>query len=124
MKDNEFKNFLNQIRPCSDQAAVIWLEWAKELECYDSSHGELPEGEFKTTEEFLGIFAEKISDIQEKHGTEIAQKIISLAEISACPFPCEIEFAAEYLAAGGDVSEIARLESEGMLEDEISAMQM
>lgn len=124
MKYDQFKNLLNQIRPNSDQAASIWLQWAEELEGYDSSNGELPEGSYKTAENFLDTFAEQLISIQERYGTEIAQQMISLAEISSCPFPWEMNRAAEHLAAGGELSEIAKMESEGTLEDSSPAMQM
>lgn len=117
MKYDEYNQFLNRIRPNSDHAASIWMEWAKELESYDSSHGELPEGTYMTAEDFLDTFAERIAAIQEKHGTEIAQQIISLADIGACPFPWEMQRAAEYLAEGGNISNIAQMERDGLLED-------
>lgn len=117
MKYDAYKQFLNRIRPNSDLAAEIWMEWAKELEGYDSSHGELPMGKYMTAEDFLDTFAERIAAIQEKHGTEIAQQIISLADIGACPFPWEMNRAAEHLVGGGNLSDIAQMERDGLLED-------
>lgn len=124
MKFEQFKEVLNQIRPSNDDAALIWKEWAEELETYDSSYGELPEGTYKTAEDFLGIIADKFKSIQEKYGTEIIQQIISLAEMSACPFPWEMDWAAEHLAAGGDINEIVDMEKEGTLEGCSPAMEM
>lgn len=124
MKYDQFKNLLNQIRPNSDQAASIWLKWAEELEGYDSGNGELPEGSYKTAEDFLDTFAEQLISIQERHGSEVTQQMISLAEISSCPFPWEMNRAAEHLAAGGEISEIAKMESEGTLEDDDFTLQM
>lgn len=69
MKYDQFKNLLNQIRPNSDQAALIWLQWAEELEGYDSGNGGLPEGSYKTAEDFLNTFAEQLISIQERYGT-------------------------------------------------------
>ena len=87
MKYEDFTAYLNSIRPDSDTAAEIWLEWAKELERLDSSEYELPKGEYKTAEDFLQEFAERFRKVQERHGDDIAGQIISLADIPACPFP-------------------------------------
>lgn len=117
MKQDEFTAFLNAIRPGSDSASKVWWEWAKELESYDSSHGEKPEGSYKTTEMFLDEFAGQIAMAQKRHGNEIAGQVISLAEIPACPFPWEMKAAAEHLANGGDIHDIPQMELEGTLED-------
>lgn len=117
MKQNEFTAFLNAIRPGSDSAAEMWWEWAKELESYDSSHGEKPEGSYKTAEVFLDEFARQITLAQERHGNDIAGQVISLAEIPSCPFPWEMKAAAAHLANGGDIHDIPQMELEGALED-------
>ncbi len=116
MKLDEFKSLVNAIRPNSDAAAIIWWEWAKELERYDSPEDDSYRSH-KKAEEFLGIFAEHIRKIQAAHGNEIAGLVISLAERSACPFPWEMKRAAEHLANGGRLEDIAELEKEGALED-------
>lgn len=117
MKQNEFTAFLNAIRSDSDSAAEVWWEWAQELESYDSSHGEKPEGSYKTAEMFLDEFAAHFALAQEQYGMEIAGQMISLAEISACPFPWEMKAAAKHLANGGDIQAIPQMELEGTLED-------
>ncbi len=117
MDREAFAAYLNSIRPDSDYAAKIWWQWAKELEEFDSSHGELPAGEYKTAEMFLNEFAEHLHTIREIHGDEIAGQMISLAEISACPFPWEMKLAAEHLAGGGKVEDIPEMEEAGTLED-------
>ncbi|MEY8312503.1 hypothetical protein AALA61_11040 [Oscillospiraceae bacterium 42-9] len=96
---------------------AIWLEWADELGEYDSSHGEKPAGSYKTSGMFLDEFAQKFSDIRELHGDDVVGKMIFLAEIGACPFPWEMKLAAEHLAAGGSVHDIAEMEESGVLED-------
>lgn len=115
MTAEKFAEFINAIRPNSDSAVAVWLEWADELEEYDSSHGEKPAGSYKTSEMFLDEFAQKFSDIRELHGDAVAGKVISLAEIRACPFPWEMKLAAEHLAAGGSVDDIAEMEESGVL---------
>ncbi len=117
MDREAFAAYLNSIRPESDYAAKIWWQWAKELEEFDSSHGERPAGEYKTAEMFLNEFADRLHTIQEIHGDEIAGQMISLAEISACPFPWEMKLAAEHLAGGGKVEDIPEMEEAGTLED-------
>lgn len=116
MELDEFKSLVNAIRPNSDAAADIWWEWAQELEEYDSPDGK-PDPAHKKAEEFLGIFASNIQAIQKAHGDAIAGQIISLAENSACLFPWEMKVAAEYLALGKTLEEIAEMEKGGVLED-------
>ena len=117
MTAETFAEFVNAIRPNSDSAVAVWLEWADELGEYDSSHGEKPAGSYKTSEMFLDEFTQKFSDIRELYGDDVAGKVISLAEIGACPFPWEMKLAAEHLAAGGRVHDIAEMEESGVLED-------
>ena len=117
MTAEKFAEFVNTIRPNSDSAVAVWLEWADELEEYDSSHGEKPAGSYKTSEMFLEEFAQQFSDIRELHSDAVAGKVISLAEIRACPFPWEMKLAAEHLAAGRSVHDIAAMEESGVLED-------
>ena len=102
---------------------TVWLEWANELEEYDSSHGEKPPGFYKSAEMFLDEFAQKLSGIQERHGDTVARQVISLAEIGACPFPWEIDLAAEHLAAGGSIHDILLMEKSGALEDSSDILQ-
>lgn len=115
MELDEFKSLVNAIRP-SNTAADIWWEWAQELEEYDSPDGK-PSPDHKEAEEFLGIFALNIQAIQKAHGDAIAGQIISLAENSACLFLWEMKVAAEYLALGKTLEEIAKMEKDGVLED-------
>ena len=81
MTAEKFAEFVNAIRPNSDPAVAVWLEWADELEEYDSSHGEKPAGSYKTSEIFLDEFAQKFSVIRELHGDAVAEKMIFLADI-------------------------------------------
>lgn len=117
MEHEAFTAYLNAICPDSDYAAKIWCQWAKELERFDSYYGELPTDKCKTAEMFLNEFAEYLRTIREIHGDEVARQIISLAEISACPFPWEMKLAAEHLAGGGKVEDIPDMEEAGTLED-------
>lgn len=117
MRHQEFQKYLNTICHVDNSTADVWLEWADELEEYDSSNGELPKGTHKTAEDFLGEFAERIREIKETHGNEIAAKIISLADISACPFPWEMRLAGEHLANGSNINDIPAMLEEGTLED-------
>ena len=116
MTAEKFREFVNAIRPNSDSAVAVWLEWADELGEYDSSHGEKPAGSYKTSEMFLDEFTQKFSDIRELYGDDVAGKVISLAEIGACPFPWEMKLAAEHLAAGGGIQDILPMSVEGLLE--------
>ena len=117
MTADKFRKLANSIRPGSDWAVDIWLEWVSELEEYDSSQWEKPAGSYKTAEVFLDEFAQKFTDIREQHGSGVAGKVIYLAEIGACPFPWEMKLAAEHLAAGGSIHDIAAMEASGVLED-------
>jgi len=117
MTAKKFAEFVNSIRPNSGSAVTVWLEWANELEEYDSSHGEKPAGSYKSAEIFWDEFAQKFLDIREQHGDVVAGQVISLSEIGACPFPWEMKLAAEYLAAGGSIHDIAAMEESGVLED-------
>lgn len=113
----EFAKYLNSIRETSNSTVETWHEWAKELESYDSSDGELPKGEYKEAEVFLSEFAERIKEIRAAHGDDIAAQIISLADLPACPFPWEMKLAAEHLANGGSIEDIPEMEKCGTLED-------
>ncbi len=117
MKLCDYTAFLNSIRPNSEETAKRWYEWAKELENYDSSEGEMPEGEYQTAEMFLDDFAERIKYIRKHYGADVARQIISLADVPACPFPWEMKQAAEHLAYGGSIKGIVDMEAEGTLED-------
>jgi len=117
MTAKKFAEFVKSIRPGSDSAVAVWLEWANELEDYDSSHGEKPAGSYKTAEMFLDEFAQKFLDIREQHGDIVAGQVVSLSEIGACPFPWEMKLAAEHLAAGGSIHDIAAMEVSGAMED-------
>lgn len=116
MDSQEFKNYLNRAG-FGDSTVSVWREWAEELEEYDSSHGEKPEGSYKTAEWFLGEFVRQFEKVRERHGEKIAMQIMSLADQSACPFPWEVRLAAEHLASGGELGDISKMEMEGTLED-------
>lgn len=117
MKYDDFLKYLNSIRPNSERAASVWNDWAKELEGYDSSDGEIPEGEYKTAEMFFDEFADRFQSISDRYGKEITAKVISLADISACLFPWEMKRAAEFLADGGSIDDIPEMMRDGTLED-------
>lgn len=121
MKYRDFKIFINSIIPNSEKTAESWLEWAKELERMDSSDGELPKGEYKTAEDFLNEFVNHIQKAHEKYGADVAQQLISLADIPACAFPWEMDRAAEHLANGGNINDIPQMERDGTLEEYTSA---
>lgn len=117
MTKEEFICCLNTIKPNSEQTAAIWIDWADEQERCDSCDHTLSKEQYATADMFLDEFASMFNNIVKKHGTDIAAKIISLADVSACPYPWEIMNAAEYLADGGDLDKIAEMEFEGVLED-------
>ena len=117
MTIEKFAEFLNPVCSNSDLAAQGWYEWAEYLEECDSSDGEIPAGSYKTAETFLDEFAQKIANIREQYGDDVAGKVISLTEIGAAPFPWEVKRAAEHLAAGGSVYDIIDMEKSGVLED-------
>ena len=89
MTAEKFAEFINAIRPNSDSAVAVWLEWADELEEYDSSHGEKPAGSYKTSEMLLDEFAQKFSDIQELHGDGVAGENagVAVAPLHGSPRP-------------------------------------
>lgn len=116
MKLEEFKNHLKGTYESCPSIASAWYEWAKELEEMDSSYGELTPGSYKTAEVFLDEFVGHLTAITEKYGVEIPRKVISLAEIPACPFPWEMYKAAKHLSDGGSVADIPDMETEGVLE--------
>lgn len=116
MTFEKFKKHLKGIYESSPSVASAWYEWAKDLEEMDSSYGELPPGTYKTAEVFLDEFVGHLTAITEKYGVEISRKVISLAEIPACPFPWEMYKAAKHLSDGGSVADIPDMETEGVLE--------
>lgn len=118
MTKEEFICCLNAIKPSSEQTAMIWIDWAKEQEDYDSCQHTVPEGKYATADMFLGEFASMFDSIAKKYDTDVAVKMITLADISACPYPWEMMKAAEYLAGGGDLNKIAEKEVEGVFEDD------
>jgi len=115
MEYETFAKALDAIRPDSREAAMVWYEWAKELEELDK--GGEPERAGKKAEAFLDEFAGRFHAIQERHGDEVAGQMISLAEIHSCLFPWEMKLAAEHLATGGSVHDILPMSKEGILED-------
>ena len=115
MEYETFAKALDAIRPDSREAAMVWYEWAKELEELDK--GGEPERAGKKAEAFLDEFAGRFHAIQERHGDEVAGQMISLAEIHSCLFPWEMKLAAEHLATGGSVHDTLPMSKEGILED-------
>lgn len=113
----ELKEFLNTLRPGSESAAEIWYVWAQELESCDSSNGEKADGEYKTAETFLEELKEQLIMIRDLYGAETVKKVISLADIPACPFPWELKGAAEHFARGGKIEDIPHMLENGTLED-------
>ncbi len=121
MNYNDFKAYINSISPKSDTTANSWLEWAKELERMESSDGELSRGEYRSADDFLDEFVSHMQKAHEKYGVEVVQQIISLADISACAFPWEMDRAAKHLANGGKIGDIPQMERVGTLEEYTSA---
>lgn len=117
MNYNDFKTYINAILPNGEKNAESWLEWAKELERMDSDYGELPKGEYKTAENFLAEFVNHMQKAHEKYGVDVVKQIISLADMSACTFPWEMDRTAKYLANGGNIKDIPEMERNGTLEE-------
>ena len=117
MERTELTEFLNTLLPGSEAAAEIWYIWAQELESCDSSNGEKAYGEYKPAEAFLDELKERLFLIRDTYGEETVRKVISLADIPACPFPWELKGAVEHLARGGKPEDIPRMLEEGTLED-------
>ena len=55
---------------------------------------------------YLEEYAEHLRSIRVNYGDGVAGQIVSLAELYSCPMPWEMEGAARFLAAGGDLDEI------------------
>ncbi len=117
MNRDEFLLHVNSILPDSYSVVSAWITWAKELEELDSSNYELPEGSYKTQDVFLQEFAEVFDAVQKEHGTEVAQRLISVSQIPYCLFPWELKQAAIHLAGGGTIEQIPGLAEDGALED-------
>ena len=115
MKYDEFKVLIESICPDGDGAAEVWLAWEKDWERMDNPDHEI--GDFKTVEAFLGEFAELIQEVNDEYGISVAQQIVRMALIPACPFPWEVKGAAEHFAQGGSVDEIPEMEKQGTLEN-------
>lgn len=115
MKYEKFKELIGIIAPDNNGVADLWLTWAKELEEMDNPDNEI--GDFKTVETFLGEFADLIQEVREEYGISVAQQVVQMASVSACPFPWEIKGAAEHFANGGSMDVIHEMEKEGTLEN-------
>lgn len=115
MKYEKFKARIELICPDGSGAADVWYSWAKDLEEMDNPDKEI--GDFKTAETFLEEFADLFQEVREKYGLSVAQQVVRMASVPACPFPWEIKGAAEHFAKGGSMDVIPEMEKEGTLED-------
>ena len=115
MKYEKFKALINSICPDNIGVADVWQTWARELEEMDNPDHEI--GDFKTEEIFLNEFADLIQEVKVKYGISVAQQVVQMASVPACPFPWEVKGAAEHFAKGGTMDDIPKMEEEGTLED-------
>lgn len=115
MNYKTFKLMVETICPDNKGLAEVWQSWAKDLEEMDNPDHEV--GDFKTMEVFLEEFAELIQEVKEQYGLAIAQQVVQMASVPACPFPWEIKGAAEHFAKGGSMDDIPQMEADGTLED-------
>ena len=114
MKYEMFKKVIEEIISNNDGITEVWLTWAKELERMDNPDNEI--GDFKTAETFLGEFADLIQEVRTEYGSSVAQQIVQMASVPACPFPWEIKGAAEHFSKGGSMDDIPNMEVMGTLE--------
>lgn len=119
MEALEFTELIREIEPESRRTADVWIRWATELSDYDRLNNHRTSSEHKTAEMYLEEYAEHLRSIRTSYGDGVARQIVSLAELYSCPMPWEMEGAARFLAAGGDLDEILELEYAGTLENYI-----
>lgn len=117
MQTIEFAELIREIEPESRRTADVWIRWATELSDYDRLNNHRTSSELKTAEMYLEEYAEHLRSIRTSYGDGVARQIVSLAELYSCPMPWEMEGAARFLAAGGDLDEILELEYAGTLEN-------
>lgn len=117
MQTVEFTELIREIEPGSRRAADVWIRWATELSFYDMARCHRAGSEHKTAEMYLEEYAEHLRSIRTNYGNGVARQIVSLAELYSCPMPWEMEGAAKFLAAGGDLDEILEMEYAGTLEN-------
>lgn len=65
----------------------------------------------------MSEFADLIQEVKVKYGITVAQQVVQMATVPACPFPWEVIGAAEHFAKGGTMDDIPKMEEEGELED-------
>ena len=117
MQAKEFMNLICEIQPRNTNAASVWIKWSTELSYYDMANCHRTGSEYKSAEMYLEEYAEHLRSIRANYGDGVARQIVSLAELYSCPMPWEMEGAARFLAAGGDLDEILEMEYAGTLED-------
>ena len=117
MSIDDFSFLIHEIYPESKNASKVWIKWARELSNFDSENGRRAHGSYKTAEMYLEEYANQLRMIYTRYGETVASQIVSLAEVYSCPMPWEMEGAARFLAAGGDLDEIPEMEYAGTLED-------
>lgn len=117
MQTVEFAELIREIEPGSSRAADVWIRWATELSNYGIANCHRTSSEHKTAEMYLEEYAEHLRSIRANYGDGVARQIVSLAELYSCPMPWEMEGAARFLAAGGDLDEIVEMEYAGKLEN-------
>lgn len=117
MQAEEFTSLITEIYPESKNAYAVWIRWAEELAYFDSVNGHRTHDGCKTPEAYLKEYADHLRSIRSMYGDAVAGQIVSLAELYSCPMPWEMEGAARFLAAGGDLDEVLAMEYAGTLED-------
>lgn len=119
MQPEDFTSLIREIYPESKNAPKVWIKWAEELAYFDSTNGHRTREESKTAGVYLEEYAEHLRSIRSIYGDAVAGQIVSLAELYSCPMPWEMEGAARFLAAGGELDEVLAMEYAGTLEDYI-----
>lgn len=117
MQTEDFISLISEISPESKNAPTVWIRWAKELAYFDSINGHRTHEGSKTPEAYLKEYADHLCSIRSMYGDGVAGQIVSLAELYSCPMPWEMEGAARFLAAGGELDEVLAMEYAGTLED-------
>lgn len=119
MQTEDFISLITEIYPESKNAPTVWIKWAKELAYFDSMNSHRTHEDCKTPEAYLKEYADHLRLIRAMYGDAVAGQIVSLAELYSCPMPWEMEGAARFLAAGGELDEVLAMEYAGTLEDYI-----
>lgn len=117
MNRKTFIRTLNFICPIKSKTAKRWVAWSKDLAQMERKASETPCITYQTAGDFRKEILSLLSDIIQLYGIDIAEKVISLADLPACPFPWEMMGIARHFAKGGSVEEVAAKENSGEFED-------